>query len=378
MDVSQCAQNADVQGLVASNTSDAVVQLIFSTNAVVAGAVSQYTSAIAQYAAGIEQCESGIAAYEAGMETLYNIEMQVGGSSILLGTSWPAVFLGLVVSIWRVWTKPSVRACLLFAIMCLTEDLVEKKVCDVAVLTWARSGDLRNIYGTHLYLFGKLLIPFSVVRGALMVIASSLRYRIVLISSERQRFLVGSAIVIGVGSATAEYITGYTSLAANEAKSVSNVFWAFSVVNPIMFAIMGLSTFTLQLRRSRVDASGYVPSENARQMRNLETINNALILMTVVCAVITITTVYAADPDSYFITPVEVTACAYWAVGENLFEVLALFKGSAESASASRIPTGVTGIVSFGKIGAVGGGATGAGSGVSREATHVMQSADLP
>ncbi|KAJ3170627.1 hypothetical protein HDU88_008529 [Geranomyces variabilis] len=363
MDVIQCAQDAGVQALVASNTSDLVVGLIFSTNVVVGNAIAQYQSGIDAYKAGVAECQ-------AGLETLYFIEQQVGGSSILLGSSWPAVFLGLVVSIWRVWTKPSVRAGLLFVIMCLT-------VCDVAVLTWARSGDLRNIYGTHLYRFGKLLIAFSVARGALMLIASSLRYRIVLISTRHQRILVTVAMVLGIGSATAEYIAGYTSLEANKAQGVSNVFWGFSVVNPVAFAVMGLATFTLQLRRNRVVVSGYVPSDNARQMRNLEYINNALILMTVVCAVITITTVYAADPDSYYITPVEVTACAYWAVGENLFEVLALFKGSAESASASRVPTGVTGIVSFKKIGG-GAGSGAAGSGVGKGGSQVLESADLP
>ncbi|KAJ3155717.1 hypothetical protein HDU86_004186 [Geranomyces michiganensis] len=80
MDIQQCAQDAQVQALVIlRNASDAVQQLVFSRPDV---------------ATALGQCKIYIAQYEEGLERLYDIERQVGGASILLGTSWPLVFIG--------------------------------------------------------------------------------------------------------------------------------------------------------------------------------------------------------------------------------------------------------------------------------------------
>ncbi|KAJ3155716.1 hypothetical protein HDU86_004185 [Geranomyces michiganensis] len=247
-------------------------------------------------------------------------------------------------------------------------------VCDVAVSTWARSSDLRVVYKDNLFLYGRLLMAFSIIRNQLLLVASSLRYRIVLINSTHQKMLVCSATVLALVAMTAEYVTGFTSLVEKEGTGVSRAFWFYSTISPAAFSIMGLMTFTLQLRRNRITVANGEASDSARQLQNLEAINNMLIFGTVTCGVATILTAFLADPDSYYITPLEVTTCAYWAVGENMFEVLALFKASAETAAASRIPTGVSNFVAFSKVGLPG---HAGGSGTFKEG-EVLLSAEVP
>ncbi|KAJ3006869.1 hypothetical protein HKX48_009425 [Thoreauomyces humboldtii] len=349
MDVQQCISNGAVQaGVIGS--SDPAVQDMIMAGAVVQTLISKANTCLAglgQYEAAIALYQEGLAECQAGIETLYGIDAQVGGASIIIGLAWPAVAVGLFVSAWRLYAKPSLRAALLVFIMVFT-------AADVSVISWARSNDLRYVYQQHTWTYARLLVTFSISRSAVLLIASSLRYQIVLVDARYSRALVIASVVIGIGSAAGEYITAFKDFADTDATRVSAAFWYWTAVNPVTYIVFGLATFTLTLHSNRMPG---IPdkSEAARQMRNLEVINNGLIFVSCCMCVLVITVAFATDPDtSYYTIPVQVCACAYWSVGENLFEVLALFKTSAESATASREPSGVTDFVAFSKMEAPG------------------------
>ncbi|KAJ3012732.1 hypothetical protein HKX48_006107 [Thoreauomyces humboldtii] len=312
MNITQCADDLSVQQLVINSPSPVVQQLI--QNSTTVAYIVAYVEAEAR-----RQCN-------AGLEELYNIEAQVGGASIIIGCAWPIVALGVAIAAWRIATKPSIRAALLVVIMALT-------IADVTVVSWSRSSDLRYIYIDHPWLYGKLLIAFSVARSALVLIASCLRYSVVLMDKNHQRMIVAAGIVIGLCSMTGEYVTAYTSLQQSGAQSVSNTFWAITCINPIVYSILGLATFTLQLRKARI-RTGVVN----RQMRNLEIVNTILGLVTILFCIVVLGDILSSSSSlaSYYPTPIQIAASAYWAVGENAFEVLALFKTSAESTVTSR------------------------------------------
>ncbi|KAJ3159517.1 hypothetical protein HDU86_001526 [Geranomyces michiganensis] len=319
MNLTLCANDPTVQRLVVNSTLPSVQELILETE-LVKSIVQNATAKLNYY---VDQ-------YEAQIALLYYIEAQVGGASIIIGMAWPAVLLGVVVSVWRIITKPSFRAALLLAVMGLT-------VADVTVITWARSSDLRDIYIENSFLYGKLLVTFSIARNALLLIASCLRYRVVFKNTTHQHLLVIAGTVIAISSTAASYRLGFDSLNESNATSVSNAFWTCAAINPIVTAVLGFATFTLKLRANRFPTA-VAQSDSARHgdrfMRNLELINSGLMATTIFLATTVVATVYADTygPFSYYPAPLEVTACAYWGVGENLFEVVALFKTEAEEA----------------------------------------------
>ncbi|KAJ3010932.1 hypothetical protein HKX48_007129 [Thoreauomyces humboldtii] len=319
-----CAADATVQGLVVNASStDETVQALMLASPFIQAYIAQLEQAVqlAVTAAATKTCN-------AGLEELYFIDAEVGGASILTGIAWPAVALGLIVSVWRMSTASSVRSALLLAVMILT-------IADVAVISWARSTDLRIVYIEHVFLYGKLLIVFSVGRNALLLIASCLRFRVVLRSKFHQDLLLATGSVIALGSMTASYALGFTSLQASGAQSVSRVFWGTTCIIPVTYSVFGLATFTLQLRRNRFgsQAISASTSSSSRMMANLEVVNTALMILTTSTCILVLVAVFVLGDgsNSYYPAPLEIAACAYWCAGENLFEIVARFKTNAET-----------------------------------------------
>ncbi|KAJ3011542.1 hypothetical protein HKX48_006779 [Thoreauomyces humboldtii] len=311
MNTAQCAADAAVQQLVIGSSDPAVQALILESPVV--------TTTLAYYGEIVD--------------SLYNID---GGGSIIIGCAWPVVAFGLGVSIWRLMTKPSLRAGMLLVVMALT-------ICDLSVISWARSSDLRNIYQVHLWRYGKLLISFSVARSALLVIASLLRYRAVFVKQLHQQILVGGGSVIAIGAMVGAYVTGYMGLYAKNGEGVTNAFWGIGIIQPILYSVLGLATFTLKLRKNRVPGVSSSTSEGGRRMRDLEVVNNILMFTTIGFCVVVCAVVFGGDKNSYYPTVVQISASAYWSVGENTFELLASFKNTADKSVANMRSTSRSG-----------------------------------
>ncbi|KAI9003601.1 hypothetical protein BC832DRAFT_84043 [Gaertneriomyces semiglobifer] len=97
--------------------------------------------------------------------TLYATDY--GGPGILLGTAWPFVFAAFAIAVWRVYTRPSLRAALLLA-------ATSVNVADCANVTWARSIDplkLRLMVKQYLY----LAIIFAQIKVAILIWAAGIR-----------------------------------------------------------------------------------------------------------------------------------------------------------------------------------------------------------
>ncbi|KAI8819687.1 uncharacterized protein EV422DRAFT_533927 [Fimicolochytrium jonesii] len=99
IDVEACAADPLVQGAV---LSDPTVQ---------AGITQK---CMAQIGLVVQTATDRCTATVNDMSTTY------GSTSILIGFTLPLIYLGLSVSIWRMWTKPSLRGGLLLFAMVLT------------------------------------------------------------------------------------------------------------------------------------------------------------------------------------------------------------------------------------------------------------------
>ncbi|KAJ3159543.1 hypothetical protein HDU86_001552 [Geranomyces michiganensis] len=329
MDVAQCAVNLDVQKLVVGNNSAVVQGLIYQSGVaqtLLAG-LSKCQDGIAKYQEGIALYQEGIAMCQAGLDELYKLIAQSGGSAIFLGVGWSAAIVGTAASVWRAHNMGSLRAYLLVAVMALT-------ICDCSVVSWARSGDPRVIYGEKRWTYTSMLVVFPILRNSILLVASTLRYQVVLTNMQHRRILVAATVVIAIGGLAAQYALAFTSFAKNDASSASNAFWIALIIHPVTYAVFGIVTFTMTLRKNR---QGIVTaSANARKMRNLEIINNALGLFIIGACVIVIAMAFTENQQSgYFTTPVQVAACAFWAAGENMFEILASIKTTAGSSAVS-------------------------------------------
>ncbi|KAJ3164216.1 hypothetical protein HDU88_005528 [Geranomyces variabilis] len=316
MDVTQCAANPDVQKLVLNSTSPIVQNLILQS-AVTQGVIAQYEAGIA---ALTEACEANV-------EWALEIAVQYGGSSIFIGIAWTFCALGTAVSVWRAYTKSSLRANLLALVMAVT-------IADIANITWARSSDPRVIYGNHIWTYASMLTVFPFFRNSVLLVASALRYQVVLTNVKHRRMLVAASVFIGVASTGVQYALAFTSFAKNGATSASTAFWITTIIQPIAYSVFGLTTFTMALRKNR---KGITPtSASGLKMRNLEFVNNGLGFMMFGICVIVIAMAFGENQQTgYYTSPVMVAACAIWAAGENLFEIIAQLKTTTEAASIS-------------------------------------------
>ncbi|KAI8820023.1 uncharacterized protein EV422DRAFT_507171 [Fimicolochytrium jonesii] len=261
-----------------------------------------------------------------------------GGSAIIMGMGWPMIGLGLVVSGWRLKTRPDLRAYLLFACTCLS-------VADCAVLAWARSNPYSYTYRDHLYLFSVLLIPWSIVRNSTLLMASALRFRAILTNKPHQKALVAGLIIIATATGAAELGIAYRDVLQNEfLGGISSYFWGISVIKPLVYSLVGLGTFTKGVIGFVTDGDCLRPSRKpqqrcfsgiprgpadekygAYQQRPAPFHHDH---------VYPDDNYYSSLPGgSWYTNPIQQTVSVYWVVGENLFEVLALFKTSADQAS---------------------------------------------
>ncbi|KAI8587195.1 hypothetical protein BDZ88DRAFT_426055 [Geranomyces variabilis] len=342
MDVSQCAANPDVQKLVLNSTSPVVQQLIYQS-AVTQGVIAQYEAGIATLT---EACEANV-------EWALEIAVQYGGSSIFIGIAWSFCALGTAVSVWRAYTKSSLRANLLALVMAVT-------IADCANITWARSSDPRVVYGDHIWTYASMLTVFPFFRNSVLLIASALRYQVVLTNAKHRRMLVAASVFIGVASTAVQYALAFTSFAKNGATSASTAFWITTIIQPIAYSVFGLATFTMavsfccvlaageenscklticlfsfqQLRKNRKGITA--TSASGLKMRNLEFVNNVLGFTIFGSCIIVIAMAFGENQQTgYYTSPVMVAGCAIWAAGENLFEIIAQLKTTTEAASIS-------------------------------------------
>ncbi|KAJ3180499.1 hypothetical protein HDU87_002008 [Geranomyces variabilis] len=207
-------------------------------------------------------------------------------------------------------------------------------IAECANISWARSGDYRVIYGDKIWTYSTMLLVFPFLRNSLLLIASSLRYRVVLTNAHHRRWLVAASMCIAVGSTATQYALGFSSFAQNGATAASTAFWITTIIQPIAYSVFGLTTFTMALRKNR---KGIIPTSiNGLKMRNLEFVNNGLGLMMFANCIIVIAMAFGENHETgYYTSPVLVASCAIWATGENLFEIIAQLKTTTDAASIS-------------------------------------------
>ncbi|KAJ3146890.1 hypothetical protein HDU89_005920 [Geranomyces variabilis] len=290
LNITACALDLHVQGIFALKCQQSLEP-----------AIRQYAQAAAEAAA-----ESAALAY--------------GGPAVFVGTTWPLLIISLVISSWRLKTKPSPRAILLF-VACVIN------VCDTANSTYGKmispivlQGD--NATATAYYY---MLIIFGQYRCAIIFAAASYRFAAVYTDPNIHRWVTMSMCGFAAVASTANVAIGVHEYATT--LRVSKLFWGLLIILPLTYIVLGIGVFSFVLWKAQREvraASSNVMGEQASTMSQLQNANNILMVLTIICAATVVGVTQALDADSnQYVIPVTLFCNTLWSLMENCFELLA-------------------------------------------------------
>ncbi|KAI8910511.1 hypothetical protein DFJ77DRAFT_520824 [Powellomyces hirtus] len=198
----------------------------------------------------------------------------------------------------------------------------------------------------------------SLLRDASLVIAAGYRYAAVYTNPAHQRLTFLIITIMSIASTAGGLTFGITDCLKFE--SVSKEFWAVAILNPVIYLIPGIATFTYRLRR----AQRLMKKRMVTKLAHLETANNVIMGVTITSAIVAIVIVQIFDGKSphppfiaqihpnpylfrplvkvnYYVVPTQMLAAVIWTVGENAFEVLTTVREAMSNAKVSNPPSWV-------------------------------------
>ncbi|KAI8816129.1 uncharacterized protein EV422DRAFT_509993 [Fimicolochytrium jonesii] len=190
----------------------------------------------------------------------------------------------------------------------------------------------------HQVEYVRFLVIVPEIRDVLLVVAAAYRYAAVYSNPRHQRAVLIFQSVIAVVSTIAALAYGIHDIATQI--HVSKGFWWVAIVNPLIYIVAGLATFTYKLRVAQQSVSS---SAAPSQLAHLEMANNALMAMSMSALIAAIVVhfnvpstgenitdpkqtkpaAFPAVADHHFVVPTQMMICALWTLGENGFEALA-------------------------------------------------------
>ncbi|KAI8586306.1 hypothetical protein BDZ88DRAFT_429756 [Geranomyces variabilis] len=243
-----------------------------------------------------------------------------GGPGVLVGVCWPIVVTALVISSWRLKTKPSWRSTLLFIGVLLN-------VGDVVNLTVAKMTspfEINPDYSTSLYsyLYTDLLVIFSQARMGLIFWSCSWRFGAVYASPQIRKMLNIGMGLYGMAIAAASIATGLHDLATT--RRASKAYWALaSIPIPVLYVIIGVGVFTRTLSKSRRE----IKSSSGDGLKHLEVSNNILMGLSGATTIVLLIIGQSLDTQTNpYVVPTAFFLATFWTFLENTFELLTIFQ----------------------------------------------------
>ncbi|KAJ3005760.1 hypothetical protein HKX48_000472 [Thoreauomyces humboldtii] len=268
-----------------------------------------------------------------------------GGPGVMVGATWPLVLLALVFSSWRLKTKPSIRAALLFISVLLnladtSNSTYGKVLSPLEFLT------VNSTSSTYYY----MLVLFSQIRCGTIFAAASWRYAAVCSSHVVRRIIIVGMCVFAFGMTAANLGVGIHEIMTIH--TVDRAYWGIIAVLPIGYIVLGLGVFSRSLRNARSavrNSTGKSPKQSGGggMMAHLESANNILMGLTFSCCFVLIVvsqSLKASEND--YVVPTSLLMNTLWTLFENGFEVLTLFqKEVANSSTPTRTTVSATGTI---------------------------------
>ncbi|KAI8920907.1 hypothetical protein DFJ77DRAFT_447819 [Powellomyces hirtus] len=243
-----------------------------------------------------------------------------GGPGILLGTAWPFVAAALAMALWRMITRPTTRAGLLLFCVALN-------IADCVNLSWGRSVDpfhLQTRVKGHYY----MAIIFSQAKIGMLLAATAFRFTAVINDTIWRRRV---AIIISFIAVTfSSVLIGIGVQDINARSQVSKLYWALAPINPAIYFVTGVTTFTIHLRRAAAsaatDSTGFT-----RSLYQYAHTNDLLMCLTLIIAIAIIGVTQALDSQkNKYVVPITVMLSTIWTFAENAFEVISLLQEAEE------------------------------------------------
>ncbi|KAI8905238.1 hypothetical protein DFJ77DRAFT_443737 [Powellomyces hirtus] len=263
----------------------------------------------------VEQCTATCTGQIVAQVDYYG--QNLGGGGLMIGVALPLIMQGLLVSCWRMWTKPTIRAGLLLFAMILSVIDAGVNIAGKARTPSQLNEDLRR--------YVMLLVIVPTIRGCFVVAAASIRYAAVYTSRTRQHMVIGVLSFLGLVSMGLGIGIGVRDV--NERLSVTKAFWGTIIISPMAYIIGGLVTFTKQLRltQERTKSAG----SGSSQVRSLQMANNMIMGFGFAACIIVIVVSQTLDAStSYYLSPTQFLASNIWAVLENAFEIITMIQGA--------------------------------------------------
>ncbi|KAJ3176574.1 hypothetical protein HDU85_006868 [Gaertneriomyces sp. JEL0708] len=243
---------------------------------------------------------------------------------LIVGAAWPFVFLGLGISMWRIYTKPSPRATMLLLamIMCAGEGVAiagAKVVKPYTVLV-----KVHRAYTVAMVTFGALRMMF-------LLLGSGMRFGAVYASHKLRNAVIGIVGTLAVAATVATLAVGYYDLVEKKGITVRPIFWGLTAILPVVYLVVGFAVFTRSLRK----AAKAFKTSNAG-MSHLQLANDGIMAITLAVVIASLAVEFSLDiKTSYFVTPNVYLLNTIWTVGENCFEVLTIWQRGVASAQRS-------------------------------------------
>ncbi|KAI8585380.1 hypothetical protein BDZ88DRAFT_433036 [Geranomyces variabilis] len=256
-----------------------------------------------------------------------------GGPGVLIGTTWPIVAASSVISTWRMKTKPCPRATLLFIATLLnladTANGTFGKMTPPSVLTGNNKTVLAYII---------LLVLLSQLRIGTIFAAASFRFGAVYSNPLYRRILIVGMCLGAFGVTTLNCTVGIQQVL--NGGHVLHSYWGMAIILPICYIILGITVFSLTLRKHQQQVSGQTGSVLVYQGANgekdiidyLQMSNNILMAFTIICAAIIIVLTQALDSRvNQYVIPASLFINSLFTLAENAFELLTIWQKAADS-----------------------------------------------
>ncbi|KAI8903659.1 hypothetical protein DFJ77DRAFT_552433 [Powellomyces hirtus] len=358
MSTSDCAANPTVQELIltAFFSNATAVGALCTRPEVVAGLMSS-PAVQAAIAANpeIQAAFMNDPAVQAGVAVTVRkyvdiVATSYGAPAIIIGIAITLSIIGVGLAAWRLCGKRDARAYLLM----LSTILTVLDCCTGIYGKVISPSRLEAIETTYIL----TLISVSLLRDASLVIAAGYRYAAVYTNPAHQRLTFLIITIMSIASTAGGLTFGITDCLKFE--SVSKEFWAVAILNPVIYLIPGIATFTYRLRR----AQRLMKKRMVTKLAHLETANNVIMGVTITSAIVAIVIVQIFDGKSphppfiaqihpnpylfrplvkvnYYVVPTQMLAAVIWTVGENAFEVLTTVREAMSNAKVSNPPSWV-------------------------------------
>ncbi|KAJ3159857.1 hypothetical protein HDU88_008406 [Geranomyces variabilis] len=155
-----------------------------------------------------------------------------------------------------------------------------------------------------------------------MPTANLLRYSAVY-TNVFYRKLVLYSLTIAAFVATALPIS-FGARDLNATGYVSHTFWGVSILDPIIYIIAGVATFTFKLRQAQESIK-----LTGSELSNLELANNVIMCFDLAVCITAVAVVMSLDvATNYYVVPVTSFLTCLWTLGENSFEIVTDIVGS--------------------------------------------------